>query len=126
MAMNFNYGYNPNMYQYQQQQQRALLKMYPVSNIMEANATFVDGLEPIFFYNRAENVIYKKQIDNTGAAPIVVYKLEQPIVTPQEPVIPNYIETLDNKIDTLQKSFDDYIKSKNEIVQVEDDRKGKK
>lgn len=35
----------------------------------------VDSLEPIFFYNRAENVIYKKQIDSTGAAPIQIFKM---------------------------------------------------
>lgn len=51
------------------------LKIIPVTNILEANAMPVDSLEPIFFYNRAENVIYKKQIDSTGAAPIQIFKM---------------------------------------------------
>ena len=69
-----NYGYNP-YFQQHNQQRFSPIKIFPVSNIMEANATPVDSLEPIFFYNKAENVIYKKQIDNTGAAPIQIFQL---------------------------------------------------
>lgn len=72
-----NYGYNPYLPQQAYQQQKfSPLKILPVSNILEANATPVDSLEPIFFFNKAENVIYKKQIDGTGAAPIQIFKLE--------------------------------------------------
>lgn len=70
--------YNP--YLQPQPQQRLMnmsaLKTYAVTNIAEANATPVDNYEPVFFYNKAENVIYKKQIDGTGAAPIQTYKLD--------------------------------------------------
>ena len=65
--MTYNFGYQPRFNP---------LKIFPVSNIMEANATPVDSLEPLFFFNKAENVIYKKQIDGTGAAPIQTYKLQ--------------------------------------------------
>ena len=70
-----NYGMN-NFNPYLHQQRFIGLRMMPVSNIMEANSTPVDSLEPVFFYNKAENVIYKKQIDNTGAAPIQIFKLD--------------------------------------------------
>lgn len=77
----FNYGlngagYNPYAPQFQNQARANALKILPVSNIMEANATPVNDLEPVFFFNRAENVIYKKQIDSTGAAPIQTFKLD--------------------------------------------------
>lgn len=42
-----NYGYNP--YLQHNQQRFSPIKIFPVSNIMEANATPVDSLEPIFF-----------------------------------------------------------------------------
>lgn len=104
----YNYGYNPynNYPQYQQQRVSSGLKIIPVSNIMEANATPVNDLEPVFFYNRAENVIYKKQIDSTGAAPIQTFKLE--IVenmqkeNPIEIKLTNIDERLNN-IETLLK-----------------------
>ena len=60
-------GYNNyNNYPQYQQQRINFLKMIPVSNIMEANATPVNDLEPVFFFNRAENVVYKKQIANNN------------------------------------------------------------
>lgn len=68
------YGFNP--YLQQQRVNNQGLRIFPVSNILEANATPVENLDPVFFYNRAENVIYKKQIDGTGAAPIQVFKLQ--------------------------------------------------
>lgn len=76
--MNYtNYGFP----QYQPQQRMNTIqppssRMFFVSNILEANAMPVNDLEPVFFYNRAENVIYKKQIDSTGAAPVQIFKLE--------------------------------------------------
>ena len=69
-----NYGMNGYYNPYQQQRINHL-KVYSVSNIAEANATPVENLDPVFFFNRAENVIYKKQIDSTGAAPIQIFKL---------------------------------------------------
>lgn len=69
-----NYGMNGYYNPYQQRFNP--LKIFSVSNIAEANATPVENLDPIFFFNRSENVIYKKQIDGTGAAPIQIFKLE--------------------------------------------------
>ena len=72
-----NYGMN-GYYNPYNQQRFTPLKIYSVSNIMEANATPVENLDPVFFFNRSENIIYKKQIDSTGAAPIQIYKLAEP------------------------------------------------
>ena len=65
-------------YPYQQRMPMPInqLRIMPVSNIMEANATPVEGFEPMFFYNRAENVIYMKKLNQFGAAPIQTFKLE--------------------------------------------------
>ena len=128
-----NYGYNP----YLQQMRVAPLKMIPVSSIMEATAMPVDSLDPVFFYNRAENVIYKKQIDNTGAAPIQIFKFQpaqQPISNENTSTNTNPYEKdfkgINDKIEVLQKTFDDYIKSQNEyeeeIEEVEHKKGSKK
>lgn len=98
-----NFGFNP----YLQQQQRFVspLKIYAVSNIMEANATPVENLEPIFFYNKAENVIYKKQIDSTGAAPIQTFKLSLMPVEEEKHINPyeDKINALTDRIDGLER-----------------------
>lgn len=100
-------GYNHyNNYPQYQQQRINFLKIIPVSNIMEANATPVNDLEPVFFFNRAENVIYKKQIDNTGAAPIQIFKLETIEETQKE----NPIETKLNLIDERLNSIETLLK----------------
>jgi hypothetical protein len=110
-----NYGMN-GYYNPYNQQRFTPLKIYSVSNIMEANATPVENLDPIFFFNRSENVIYKKQIDGTGAAPIQIYKLAEP----QHEIsnentsanINSYEENfkaVNDRLDILQKSFDDYV-----------------
>ncbi len=55
------------------------LKMIPVSNIEEANATPVDTLNgfPSFFYNKAQNEIYMKQFNSvSGGAIFQTYKLQ--------------------------------------------------
>ena len=111
-------GFNPYLPQYQnqpnyqnfQQNRVAGLKIIPVSNVMEANATPVNDLEPIFFYNRAENVIYKKQIDSTGAAPIQTFKLElaettQEVKNPYEQDFKEIRESL-NELKALIKPFE--------------------
>lgn len=131
--MSMNYGnYNP----YLQQMRVTPLKMIPVSNIMEANAMPVDTLDPVFFFNRAENVVYKKQIDNTGAAPIQIFKLELPQSPKnEEKQVPNInpyekdFKGINDKIEMLQKTFEDYIKSQNEYeedVEVIEHKKGNK
>lgn len=127
-----NYGYNP----YLQQMRVTPLKMIPVSSIMEATAMPVDSLDPVFFYNRAENVIYKKQIDNTGAAPIQIFKFqpaEQPISNENTSTNTNPYEKdfkgINDKIEVLQKTFDDYIKSQNEYeeeIEEVEHKKGSK
>lgn len=100
---NFN-GFNPygNYPQYQTQRYSGL-RIIPVSNIMEANATPVSDLEPVFFFNRAENVIYKKQIDNTGAAPIQVFKLEIQEQTSQENPIESKLNLIDERLNTIEE-----------------------
>ena len=108
MMMN-NYGYNP--YLPQQNQQRFFngLKIYSVSNIMEANATPVENLEPVFFYNKAENVIYKKQIDGTGAAPIQTFKLS---LTPieeekQSNIYDDNFKAINDRLDGIEKLLEE-------------------
>ena len=106
------YPYHQQQYPYQYQQ-RNQLRIIPVSNIMEANSTPVDGFEPMFFYNRAENVIYMKQLNQTGAAPIQVFKLETQQETPVNPY-ENDFKLITEKIDGLYSLLS------------EDDKKGKK
>ena len=101
-----NFGFNP---YFQQPQQRFVnpLKIYSVSNIMEANATPVESLEPIFFYNKAENVIYKKQIDSTGAAPIETFRVDLSHVN-EEKGINTYedkFNAINERLDTLEKTL---------------------
>ena len=101
---------------YYPQQRFTPLKIYSVSNILEANATPVENLDPIFFFNRSENVIYKKQIDGTGAAPIQIYQLAEPQHTTTSentsaninPYEENF-KALNDRLDILQKSFNDYV-----------------
>ena len=88
------------------------MKIYSVSNILEANATPVENLDPIFFFNRSENVIYKKQIDGTGAAPIQIYQLAEPQRATTNANTSANINTyeenfkaLNDKIDGLYKLF---------------------
>jgi hypothetical protein len=110
-----NYGMN-GYYNPYNQQRFTPLKIYSVSNIMEANATPVENLDPVFFFNRSENVIYKKQIDGTGAAPIQIYKLAEPqheISNENTSANVNAYEenfkAVNDRLDVLQKSFDDYV-----------------
>ena len=99
---NFNYGpYNYPNYQHQTQRFSGL-KIIPVSNIMEANATPVSDLEPVFFFNRAENVIYKKQIDNTGAAPIQTFKLEILEQTKENPIEAKLL-AIDERLNSIEE-----------------------
>ena len=122
MAYNFANCGQYNVYQ----PRYSPIKIYPVSNIMEANATPVDNLEPLFFFNKAENVIYKKQIDGTGAAPIQIYKLqptgEDLSGVKKESNINCYAEdfkTINERLDGLYELLN---KSQDEI----EDRRGKK
>jgi hypothetical protein len=107
-----NYGMN-GYYNPYNQQRFTPLKIYSVSNIMEATATPVENLDPIFFFNRSENVIYKKQIDGTGAAPIQVYKLsvvEQPTnETKQSNPYENDFKTINESINILSNKLDKLI-----------------
>lgn len=75
-----------------------------VSDITEATATKPDITgKPLFFYNKANEEIYLKQYDNTGAAPIKVYKL---LIEPTENK-PNPFEegfkSIDNKLNEIKK-----------------------
>lgn len=133
MVMNYqNYGMNGYSNPYVHQQRFvAPLKIYLVSNILEANATPVEGLDPIFFFNKAENVIYKKQIDNTGAAPIQVYKLsvmEQPTnETKQLNPYENDFKTINESINILSNKLDKLINpSPLEEFEETNEKKGKR
>lgn len=129
--MSMNYGnYNP----YLQQMRVTPLKMIPVSNIMEANAMPVDTLDPVFFFNRAENVVYKKQIDNTGAAPIQIFKLELPQSPKnEEKQVPNInpyekdFKTINESINVLSNKLDKLINPlPSEEFEDIDKKKGKR
>lgn len=105
-----NYGIPP---QYQQApRQVQMFRMYPVSNIMEANATPVDNFEPVFFYNRAENVVYMKKMLQDCSAPIQVFKLH-PADSPlsdekqkRENIYENDFEAINEKISDLSVKID--------------------
>ena len=130
IMMNYNNGYNnygaynpntwgmttPNYQQLQQTQNQSLQQnQVPsfstifVSNIAEAIATKPDVTgKPLFFYNKADEEIYIKQYDNTGAAPVKTYKLiinekngenkEQANST----IIVDSIKELDNKLNEIK------------------------
>lgn len=88
-----------------QQPQSYQLKMIPVSNIEEANATPVDTLNgfPSFFYNKAQNEIYMKQFNNvSGGAIFQTYKLQM-IENPPKQVDPYEAQfrAINEKIDGL-------------------------
>jgi len=75
-----------------------------VSNIAEAIATKPDVTgKPLFFYNKADEEIYIKQYDNTGAAPVKTYKLVVENIEPQQNPILDSIKSLDNKINDIKK-----------------------
>ncbi len=86
-------------------------RIIPVSNIDEANATPVDlSGNPLFFYNRATKEIYMKQLDQTGAAPLISFTMksqEQIKLSPEQtkPVydFQNDLKRLNNKIDDIYK-----------------------
>jgi hypothetical protein len=111
---------------YYPQQRFAPLKIYSVSNILEANATPVENLDPIFFFNRSENVIYKKQIDGTGAAPIQIYQLAEPQhATTNENTSAN-INTYEENFKALNDKIDGLYKLFQEEDEPEDKKGGKK
>lgn len=110
-----NYGYNP-------YQRLGTLKMIPVTNILEANAMPVDSLEPIFFYNRSENVIYKKQIDNTGAAPVQIFKMSMPGQAELNETDTAKVNTYEENFKALNDRLDGLFK----ILQPEEKEGGKK
>ena len=99
------------------------LRILQVSNIAEANATPVDSLSPTFFYNKAENVIYMKQIDQTGAAPIRTFKLqaiEEPL---QSNLYENDFKAINDSLDSLSSKLDKLL-SIDDVM--EEKSKGKK
>lgn len=111
---------------YYPQQRFTPLKIYSVSNILEANATPVENLDPIFFFNRSENVIYKKQIDGTGAAPIQIYKLAGPQrATTNENTSANIINTYEENFKALNDKINGLYKLFQE-EEIEEDKKGGK
>lgn len=121
-----NYPYNP--YIQPQAQQRFMnmsaLKTYAVTNIAEANATPVDNYEPVFFYNKAENVIYKKQIDGTGAAPIQTFKLDLSPVK-EEKGINTYEENfkaINDRLDGIERLLEEKKGKLNGTTVTNDDK----
>lgn len=83
-----------------------------VSNIEEANATPVDlSGNPLFFFNRATNEIYMKQLDQTGAAPLISFVLkpqESQIKLSQEQTKPVYdfqndLRKLTDKVEEIRR-----------------------
>lgn len=106
---NYNYGYNQPQGQYsglfnQQQVQVQQPVITFVSDIAEAIATKPDVTgKPLFFYNVANDEIYKKQYDNTGAAPVKTYKVIVENNTPVANPVLDSIKVLDNKINDIKK-----------------------
>ena len=121
--MNYN-GFNP--YIQNQPLRYSPLKIFPVSNILEANSTPVESLDPIFFYNKAENLIYKKQIDGTGAAPIQVYKFE-PLNEPlSDDKKSGNMKTYEKELKAINDRLDglyELLMPKQEIKEVREDKK---
>lgn len=87
-------------------------RILPVSNIEEANATPVDlSGNPLFFFNRATKEIYMKQLDQTGAAPLISFALkpqESQIKLSQEQTKPTYdfqndLRKLNSKVDDIYR-----------------------
>lgn len=87
-------------------------RILPVSNIEEANATPVDlSGNPLFFFNRATKEIYMKQLDQTGAAPLISFALkpqESQIKLSQEQTKPVYdfqsdLRKLNDKVEEIRK-----------------------
>lgn len=121
-----NYPYNP--YLQPQAQQRFMnvsaLKTYAVSNIAEANATPVENYEPVFFYNKAENVIYKKQIDGTGAAPIQTFKLDLNPVKEEKGInsYENDFKAINDRLDGIEKLLKDKKGILNDTTTANDDK----
>lgn len=105
MSMNYG-GYNQYIPQYQNMfnQNQTGMNTTFVSDIAEAIATKPDVTgKPLFFYNKANEEIYLKQYDNTGAAPIKTYKL---VITKEETQTNSYLESfklLDHKLDDIKK-----------------------
>lgn len=103
--MNYG-GYNQYIPQYQNMfnQNQTGMNTTFVSDIAEAIATKPDVTgKPLFFYNKANEEIYLKQYDNTGAAPIKTYKL---VITKEETQTNSYLESfklLDHKLDDIKK-----------------------
>ena len=102
------YGYNPystpqfNGLQNQYQQPQSTIMF--VSNVAEAIATKPDVTgKPLFFYNKADEEVYIKQYDNTGAAPVKTYKLVIENIEPQDNPIANSIKGLNQKLDDIKK-----------------------
>lgn len=116
-----NYGFNP-----YQAQRFTPLRIYSVSNIMEANATPVENLDPIFFFNRSENVIYKKQIDSTGAAPIQTYHIAEPQQAKLNETEPSNINPYEEQFKALNDKIDGLYKLFQEEEPEEDKKGGKK
>lgn len=84
-------------------------RILPVSNLDEANATPADlSGNPVFFFNRASREVYMKQLDQTGAAPLITFilKPQQQTKLPEEQLKPaidfqNDLRKLTSKVDKM-------------------------
>ena len=118
--MNYSNGvYNPNAWLNMQQNyttpQMPSFATTFVSDIAEAIATKPDVTgKPLFFYNKSAEEIYVKQYDNTGSAPVRVYKLA---VEPIEPVpnpIADGIKALDDKLNDIKNLLSPLMSDEND------------
>lgn len=118
--MNYSNGvYNPNAWlnmqpNYTTPQMPTFATTF-VSDIAEAIATKPDVTgKPLFFYNKSAEEIYVKQYDNTGSAPVKVYKLA---VEPIEPVpnpIADGIKALDDKLNDIKNLLSPIMSDEND------------
>jgi len=109
----FNSPYPFNQY-FNNQPQYNSGKILFVSSIEEAKATPADMLgNPLFFYNKANNCVYIKQTDATGAAPIREYQLVKP---PEQASVPNPLEqelrAIHERLEELNKKLDKPVNKK--------------
>lgn len=99
-------------------------RILQVSNIEEANATPADlSGNPLFFFNKATKEIYMKQLDQTGAAPLITFNLkpQQQTKLPEEQLKPaidfqNDLKRLTSKVD---KMYDVLVPNNNNKVKKE-------
>jgi len=122
-GLNPNSQYQRQMQQIRQEQTQPSQTVFAmqVANVQEANATKIDPLHTVFFYNKREDQIYAKYLDSMGN---LVFRLFMPAEFPQEaPQAPQLnvaqyqlqIQELQERIDNLEKTRDNIQSYRSQI-----------